>query len=43
MPDDTAGQLDGSVRLCRTRGCEYAACRAPDGAYLERVPMSIRW
>jgi hypothetical protein len=43
VPGDTAGQLDGSVRVCRTRGCKYAAFRAPDGTYLESIPTSIRW
>jgi hypothetical protein len=43
MPDDAAGELDGSVRLCRTRGCKYAAFRGPDGTYLEPIPTSIRW
>lgn len=33
MPGGTEGQLDGSVRLCGTRGCRYAAFRDPDGGW----------
>ena len=43
VPDGTAGQLDGSVRLCGSRGCGYAAFRDPDGGWRERIPVSIRW
>jgi hypothetical protein len=43
MPGGTEGQLDGSVRLCGTRGCRYAAFRDPDGGWRETIPVSIRW